>query len=88
MKRLIARFQAWCKERIRKREWNEKKQVYYARIRINEDLRWLGNDPVARAICERHAMLLDDKWERHAIRNISDFRREIGLCPHANKDKP
>lgn len=69
----------------RKRRWNADLQIYYLRIQVQEDARWLAHDPIASALCDRYLSMLADDWEKRSRLSISDFRRSIGRDPHQNR---
>lgn len=66
----------------RKRRWNAKLQLEYLRLQVMEDQRWMAHDPKVSTLCQRYLDMLADDWERRSVRNVSDFRREIGCDPH------
>lgn len=73
------------KEWRRKRRWNADLQLYYLRVRVTEDARWLAHDPVASALCERYLNMLADDWERRPYMPVSAFRESLGLDPHQKR---
>lgn len=78
---LIERFKAWR----RRRQWPIELQLEHIRVNVQTDSRWLANDPKAAAICQRYEDMLADDWMTRPVRNIADFRAEIGCDPHSNR---
>jgi type II secretory pathway pseudopilin PulG len=85
MKLILSMIKAWWNERRRKQQWNERLQLSVLRLQLDEDGRWLGHDPVARALIKRYQQLASDTWEKESIRDIAAFRREIGLDPNVRR---
>jgi hypothetical protein len=56
-------------------------QIYHLRLQVLEDQRWMAHDPKVSALCQRYLAMLADDWEKRSVRNVSDFRREIGCEP-------
>lgn len=74
---------AWIEWR-RKREWNAELQLYHLRIQVIQDHRWMAHDPKVSALCARYLDMLADDWEKRAVSDVRDFRREIGCDPWGN----
>ena len=81
---IIEKYKAWR----HKREWNADLQLYYLRIQVQEDLRWLASDPVATALCERYLSMITDGWEKRNRPSISEFRHSLKLDPHSPNYSP
>ena len=69
------------KEWRRKRRWNAELQLDHLRLQVMEDWRWMAHDPKVSALCQRYLDMLAADWEKRSVRNVSDFRREIGCAP-------
>lgn len=81
MKALIARFKAW-----RTRRYWAARHLEFIRTQVLQDLRWLSVDPVGEAIMERYEGITDRlHWYSANHEPIDQFRRRIGMDPHANQ---
>lgn len=67
----------WWADRQRKKRWSVEEQVRRAQVQNQQDSRWLSEDPVAAAICQRYQHLLADDWEKQYIEPIEEFRARL-----------
>lgn len=78
---MLEKLKAAWKEWRRKREWNAELQLYHLRNQLMEDSRWMAHDPKVSALCARYLDMAADDWEKRAVQNVRDFRRDIGCDP-------
>lgn len=78
---VLERFRAW-----RTRRYWQKRQFEHLRSLILDDWRWLAHDPVADALTTRYRRALSANWYKLEHENVSDFRKRLGLDPHAKRD--
>lgn len=75
---MIAWVKTWLKKR-RDRQWTAELQLEHLRIMVQEDHRWLANDPTASALTERYLAALAPDWFRRTHTGSGTFRRELGM---------
>lgn len=78
---MFEKLKAALKEWRRKREWNAELQLYHLRNQLIEDSRWMAHDSKVSALCARYLDMAADDWEKRAVLDVREFRREIGLDP-------
>lgn len=83
--KFIDNLKAKYKEWRRKRKWNAELQLYYLKVEVMSDARWLAHDNTARELTERYLKMLDDHWESQPREDIREFRKRIGLDPHCQR---
>lgn len=79
---MLAKLHARFKEWRRKRKWNAERQLYYLRLTVMQDNRWMAHNPIVLELTERYLVMLSDTWESQQIEPIERFRERIGLNPH------
>jgi hypothetical protein len=79
---MIERFKQRIREWRRKRKWNAKLQLYYLRIAMLSDARWMAHNPIVSELTDRYLRMLADDWESQPQEEVSQLRDRIGLNPH------
>jgi hypothetical protein len=78
---LYSKILAYIKYKKQRWYWSDSRQLYWIKSTIQDDLRWLAHDPIARTLCERYLSMLVEEWEHVSVPHVSQLRQELGITP-------